>query len=394
MKLSGKNFQPWPEFDLEISGLTVLIGPSNEGKSSIYRALKGILRNEVDEAQIRDPKEEPLELTLKVGDYTVTAVRGKKGSVRYEVDHPSFTKPEKPKKYAKLDGTLPPEVRALNFGEIKIGEYSIDPIFGDQNRPQFLIDPVAYKPGHINAVLGAFGGTEKLERGKKEANLRKTQKDGEAKLLAGQIRDAEQRKHGLDGLLEAGEPLSGSLRALEKEIQALEAEALWVGRALSCRKRLHPLRQLSESFVLPDVGDIQRLQQASQQANEAAESSAFARWLRKPLVAIEGIVTPWSAILGLWKQIKTIYQASGVLSEARIDITGLKPLVTLGGGINELLGLQSSIRHMDAAFTLRQELAALIVKLADIDAQLAAAQEEVRKGLCPRCGRPLEHVCV
>lgn len=391
MKFHGKNFQPWPEFDFEISGLTILVGPSNEGKSSIYRALKGILRNEIEEAHIRDPKDEALELTLQAGEYTVVAIRGKKGSVRYEVSHPSFNGP---KKYAKLDGALPPEVQALNFGEIKIGEFSIDPIFGDQNRPQFLIDPVAYKPGHINAILGAFGGTEKLERGKKEANLRKTQKDGEAKLLAGQIRDAEDRKHKLDGLLEKGEPLSASLLGLEKAIKALEAESHWCGQAAACGMRLKPLRQILESLVLPDVGDIQRLQQASQQAGEAAEAAAFARWLRKPLAAIEGVSAPWSDILGLWKQIKALSGAASVLGEAHdIDTAGLKPLAALGGKASELLGLQASIKHIEAAIALRGDLTALAEKFADNEAQLAKAQDEARKGLCPRCGKPVEHIC-
>jgi predicted ATPase len=64
MKFSGKNFQPWPDFDIDIEGLTIVIGPSNEGKSSIYRALRGILRNDINEGYIRNPKKEPLELKL------------------------------------------------------------------------------------------------------------------------------------------------------------------------------------------------------------------------------------------------------------------------------------------------------------------------------------------
>jgi len=45
IKLSGKNFQSWDAFDLTLAGLTVLTGPSDTGKSAIFRALKGVLRN-------------------------------------------------------------------------------------------------------------------------------------------------------------------------------------------------------------------------------------------------------------------------------------------------------------------------------------------------------------
>ena len=108
-----------------------------------------------------------------------------KGSTTYTIDD---------KVFAKLAGAIPDKVKELKFGDVVIGEYDVDPIFGRQNSPQFLIDPDTFKPPEVNAILGAFGGTEKLEHGKKEANLRKTQKDAEARTLAVQIRDAEERK--------------------------------------------------------------------------------------------------------------------------------------------------------------------------------------------------------
>jgi exonuclease SbcC len=396
MKFSGKNFQPWPEFDLDISGLTILIGPSNEGKSSIYRALKGILRNEIQPAHIRDPKNEPLELTIEVNGYTVSARRSKKGSVHYVVNHPSF---DKPKEYAKLDEDVPPEIKDWKFGEIEIGEFSFDPIFGDQNKAQFLIDPTAFKPGPINAILGAFGGTEKLEAGKKEANLRKTQKDGEARMLAGQIREAEERKAKLDGMIVQGEEISKSVKGLEDEITLLEEESFWYGEALTARRKLAPLQEIGDALILPDITGIEQLQQQAQYLEQAAESSAFARWLDKPLRAITDITAPWAECVALWKQVRAISDTAS-LEGSEVDVAGLKALSELNTQFNDLLVLQSSIRHLDTATLLRRELKESAASLADIESQLAAVHEELaalqaeaRKGMCEKCGKPLEHIC-
>ena len=46
-KLSAKNFQSWRDFSLPMTGFTVIIGPSDRGKSAIIRALRGVLRNQV-----------------------------------------------------------------------------------------------------------------------------------------------------------------------------------------------------------------------------------------------------------------------------------------------------------------------------------------------------------
>ena len=102
-----------------------------------------------------------------------------------------------------------------------IGDFDVDPIFGRQNSAQFLIDPTAYKPTEVNAILGAFGGTEKLEHGKKEANLRKTQKDAEARTIATQIRDAEERKALLALMQTEGQAVSDALHRLERTSASL-----------------------------------------------------------------------------------------------------------------------------------------------------------------------------
>ena len=66
IKLTGRNVQPWEEFALDIGGLTLIVGPSNAGKSSIYRTLRGVLRNDLPSDFVRNGQDGRLEVVLEV----------------------------------------------------------------------------------------------------------------------------------------------------------------------------------------------------------------------------------------------------------------------------------------------------------------------------------------
>lgn len=411
MKLGGQNFQPWPSFELDIEGLTIIIGPSNKGKSSIYRALRGLLRNELEPGYIRDPKDQPLDICVDIGGYNIRASRSKKGSVHYFVNHPDF---DKPKEYAKLDGALPPEVTALKLGEIQIADFTFDPIFASQNRPQFLIDNDAFKPSEVNAILGAFGGTEKLEAGKKQANLQKTQKDGEARVLAGQIRTAEERKAKLEIMSTRAHTATEGLAAVETAVNLLESKTSWLTHTASVLRRLEPLHLIAEALVPPDVSGLEQLQSLGVNAATAAFASKFAQWMNKPLKSVEIATNEWNAVAGAWKQIKALIDTVGLLVDQTdtSELANFKPELSL----SELNALQDSISLLERTIVLRIEIKETAVRAAATEDELSAAQsvlastqkalhdaeleaqrqrveELTSKGLCPTCGESLEHLC-
>jgi hypothetical protein len=409
VKFSGKNFQPWPDFSLDIEGLTIVVGPSNEGKSALYRALMGILRNELDVAFIRNPKEEPLELTLEHNGVVVKAVRPPRGKVVYTITKPGG----EPEDFSSLDGDVPAAVKEFKTGDIRVGEYSFDPIFASQNRPQFLIDSKTFKPGEINALFGAFGGTEKLEAGKKAANLQKNQKDGEAKVLAGQIRASEERKARLGRMSEDGHLLSAGLHASEGTVRQLEGETAWLAAAAGRVRRAAALKRIADSLEVPDTAPLESLESTAAQAEQAAQSGAFAKWASKPLQAIEGATAAWNLALGAWRVLKAL-EAAAALAHAHIDTSELAALQ--GVSTTGLERLQSSIVLLEQAAALRRSLKETAAQLAETDESLAAAQRELAdaqralhdaevdaerrraeeltaRGICPKCGQPLEHTC-
>jgi DNA repair ATPase RecN len=424
LRLSGKNLQSWAEFDIEIDGLTVMTGPSDVGKSALFRALKGVVRNELPAEWVRLGQDDPMEVTLETGGHKITATRRRKGSTTYVIDGKDF---------AKLDKAVPEDLERLKFGEVAIGDFDCDPIFGRQNSAQFLIDPLTYKPAEVNAVLGAFGGTEKLEHGKKEANLRKTQKDAEARTIAVQIRDAEERRAKLASMHLAGERIASALVDLERHVRRLEGESHWLEEAENYRKGIVKYRQILDAFVLPDVAGLEQEHRFIAASQQAAESHAYARWLAKPIAALSSVSASWDDLRRLQGEIAALEtalkarerlhwlseashalgDASAVWASARSlwnEIAALETAVEAGKHVvstdrlksalsdadelfNGTVRLWNSIRRLETLDALLGELKVSAGRLAGVETELSAAQAELQKGLCPKCGKPLGHQC-
>lgn len=382
MKFSGKNFQSWPNFQLDIEGLTIVIGPSDEGKSGLHRALRGILRNDIEQEHIRNPKNEPLELTMEHDGHTIKATRSKKGGVTYEVDG---------KEYAKLAGGVPDVIKAMNFGEVKIGDMSFDPIFANQNQPQFLLDS-SFKPGEINAILGAFGGTEKLEWGKKQANLRKTQKDSEAKLLSSQIQEAESRKALLELLAKEGNDLIGRLKQLENEAASVELFVSLVDEVLNCLIKLEPIKVIHE-VALPDDSELPLILKISKTAEQASFSSVFVKWANKPLQIIETSSSLWKDAVSITEQINELSFLSGIVIADMGEISGFnlssdcEPLNNTYLGIKYLEELDLYLKEIEKTHS---ELTNIDIEISKVTLELVEAQKQENIEVCPKCGFKIE----
>jgi DNA repair exonuclease SbcCD ATPase subunit len=424
VRLSGKNFQSWAEFDVEIDGLTVVTGPSDVGKSALFRALKGVLRNELPAEWVRNGQDEPMEVALDVGGHKISAQRRRKGSTTYVIDGQDF---------AKLAGGVPDQLKDLKFGEVVLGDFDCDPVFGRQNSAQFLIDPLTYKPAEVNAVLGAFGGTEKLEHGKKEANLRKTQKDAEARTIAGQIRDAEERRAKLADMQLTGDRIGTALVDFEHGIRSLESETHWLGETARYCQEIARYRRILDAFVLPDIAGLEQDYRFAAAAAQAAEAGAYARWLAKPIATLTSASAFWNDTIRLRNEIAALETAQRARTQAgwlsataaklevapawadarRLwnEIAALGNVMEAGRHIvstdrlkssllgvdatfNEAVLLWSSIRRLEVLSALLGELKGSAERLAGVEAELSAAQSELQKGLCPRCGKPLAHQCI
>jgi len=385
MELHGSNFQSWKDFRIDISGLTVLTGSSNLGKSAIFRALRGILRNEIPENFIRDDQEEALALELGIDGHQISVTRERKKSVEYVIDG---------KPFAKLGGEVPKEIQQLGYNAISIGDFTLDPIFACQHEKPFLLQS---GPTELSTILGAFASTEKLEAGKKVANLQVTQKNSEARTLSLEIRDVEDRKAKLEELALACLPITSAVLVLEGQIRSKEAKLFWSSEVLHHNSRLVLLRAILASLVLPDLSEAEKLEKKIQYLQQAAGAIVNLKFLQRVLSSLVFITTGWSEIMKTVKAVKSINEAVALVERKETfspeafarqlnNIIG-----DLEGSFSEATKAQSSIKLMEQTLLSRQRISANKQQLAQVETELVELKE--LGGLCPKCGRPLEHVC-
>lgn len=179
-KLTGRDFQSWKRFDLEVSGFTVIVGSSNRGKSALIRALRGVLRNQVQAAHIRKG-EKTTEVSLQVNSDPVIKLVRNSSTTNYTVGEEAFS---------KLGGEVPDPVDDLRLGAISLGSGTLDPIFAGQFDSQFMMN---LTPAELNSVFGMFSNTQPLNFGKKSVGQSNSEINSQAKLLANAIQDGHTR---------------------------------------------------------------------------------------------------------------------------------------------------------------------------------------------------------
>ena len=157
-----RNFQSIRKLDIDLSGFTVIVGPSSSGKSAFMRALKALISNSWERDNVSvGATSTAIQARTERG--TVKLERAGRANDRYVLDVDGAIK-----EYTKLGGSVPEAVTAF---------LGIDPIKNDQStnfagqhdRPYLLTD----SGGSVAAKLGALTNVGLLFDASREANRRK-----------------------------------------------------------------------------------------------------------------------------------------------------------------------------------------------------------------------------
>lgn len=131
IRVSIKNYQIIKQAVLDFKpGFTVLVGPSNNGKSSIIKAVKSAVYTEPGTTPIRNGSDSYV-VGIQKDDHTVIYQK-KSGSTKYLVDG---------EQYSKFGVSTPEEVsRALNIKELVLNGSKYQLNFWNQMDKPFLLD--------------------------------------------------------------------------------------------------------------------------------------------------------------------------------------------------------------------------------------------------------------
>jgi energy-coupling factor transporter ATP-binding protein EcfA2 len=177
-KVEVRNFQSLKDVSLELGRLTVVVGPSNSGKSAMFRSLRGLVSNLRGSRYVtRGAKASVISVTTS--EHKVTLERGD-GVGSYRITNLESGKEET---HTKLGGAVPDSVSAV---------LGIDPelSFVQQFSRPYLLDESG---GESARVLGRLTNVDILFAASREASRRRTAHAAELKTREADLGRATER---------------------------------------------------------------------------------------------------------------------------------------------------------------------------------------------------------
>lgn len=160
-RLRAENFQSLAKADIELGAFSVIVGPSNSGKSALLRALRAITRNVNSPSAVRAGKT-TFNAAVEFDGTVVSIERGKSQST-YRVALPDGRE----EVYTKAGRTVPEDVQSILAMPLPAGP---DLVFSSQIDPPFLLS----ETGSVAAkILGDLTNVSKLHAAARESNRRR-----------------------------------------------------------------------------------------------------------------------------------------------------------------------------------------------------------------------------
>jgi len=380
MRIQAKNFQSWSDLNLNVEGFTAIVGPSNLGKSAVFRVLKGVFRNDISSNHIKNGEKET-NIKVEVNGSVVEASRSGKGSVTYIING---------SEYSKLAGKTPEAVASLGYSPIQLGSLELDPIFGGQFDTQFLLNS---SPAELNTVLGAFSSTEKLDQGKKKILSRIKELDSEAKIIGGLINESESKIHNMETTYVDAFKLDQDILDKNLETTRLELSIQAIDSFDNSLNKYTILKSISDYLDNLDLGSaVSGVQTNISKIDSLSDyriSKYYLTLYNNMLVVVDSLYSVVEDINIKMKCIKSIEFL-------------LKPVIKLPPNLNfniddiedqvtSILLIENILGYKKALSSLESELTDIEKKKEIIEENIILLKKEIEKEemeliKCPKCG--------
>ncbi|MGB9903674.1 MAG: AAA family ATPase [Desulfotomaculales bacterium] len=329
--------------------LTVIVGPSDSGKTSIIRALRWLFYNVPQGTDFINVRASAARVAVEyAGGRRVVRERHSRNYNRYTVDE---------QKFEGFGSGVPLEVQeATGVRPVTIGDLEFNLNLAEQLDGPFLGKSVS--TGARAKVLGKLAGTEEIDYAQKQLNTDLYRRRQEEKALTAEIAGLEEQIKEFD-----------YLPALAKRIAGLERLVAQIKAALERRERLictrKKLWQINEQIWEADV-TVRRwrnIEAAAQTAGRAegilAKKEVICR-KRQELLAIEEAINRSAETIRRWRglaQAEENYVAAAsaasrrqVLAKLKGGFERIQDAITLAEyAINMLTGIEQAEETASAA---------------------------------------------
>ena len=396
VKIRVQNFQSIEDSEIEVSGLTVITGTNNGGKSALHRAVYGAVTNARGTKFVRHGKDQ-CTVTLTFGDgRTLVWEKGEKIN-SYTVDGKTLNKVGA--------GAPPPEVQALGIVPIEAAGRELWPQFAHQFTGQvFLLD----QPGSVLAESIA----DVTRVGVLNEALRNTQSErraqgAELKVRASDLVKLEAQESTYAGL-DVVEMLTREADTLDREVSSLQEQLAtttslrddiesftdavgdflpvrWIEMPLSGRAYLDDLKALTEVQDLASKLNVAHAVQA-----QLSPVAAITLPDDSLVVRAEKVADALTLLRGIQSRMAPLMEVvrEGVKIREALSTPLMDPGVPVGH-MQTLDGYRQLQRDLASRAKLTNDLRAEATAL---ETQYEEALHEVRDilggvGDCPICGR-------
>ncbi len=189
-KLGIRAFRSIVKANLTLGQITVIIGPTDSGKSNVVRALEAWAFNESGGGFITVGRQQ-CRVAVAVGDDHLVmfekSVRGKKGAGRYVVKDARLNTSES---FEKIGITVPVEVRRVTGIEsVVVDDVSVPIQISAQDEDRFLLSR-AWTPGKVSKIIGRISGVDALILAQRDLVNNRNSKRKDVKRYTAEVEEA------------------------------------------------------------------------------------------------------------------------------------------------------------------------------------------------------------
>lgn len=383
MKIKIENFQSLKDIELDVSGLTILTGSNNTGKSAVIRAVSGVFNNTRGNSFVRYGEKHST-VAVEWSDTEQVIWEKGKGTNRYIINGKIFD---------KVGSSPPEELKDLGVYALKAGGKEVSPQLAPQFTGQvFLLD----QPGSV--IADCIADSERvvgLNKALKESDKQKRGFNSVLKVREGDLIKIESKLEAYEGLDEA---ITECERLAKDEAKIAKANRMmtWVTEKRDAlqeeREVLSTLEPVSQ-IEIPNISDLKQEIETLEWAQRTRSKINGAKlWAE---VEVEEITIPDVSKLQKRLDLLEWLQETKREWEDASKKASLTDEISIPSGekLNKAWSLYKTLYDLRASYqdaTKKLELDE--IRLQEIEKELSRLQAEIKSvsEVCHACGRALE----